>query len=254
VPEELKETPSMHHARFSVRTLASVVVVALPLTLVAIGCESSSSSSPSTAPDAQVSPFDAGGASDAPATDTSVPADASPGTDAADAADAALTTTLPFATGLGAGGTVLADGQIDPHWTVKDADGAALSAYVKTDALGYEGYWMAPSATSKFLSPFVDTVDPAPAGGTFTYTTTFVLGAEVDPSKVQLVVRYASDNAMTAITVNGTAVAAVTAGSYSAFDTVTVAAPFVMGTNRVALTVANTGGPTGMRAELDLTK
>ncbi len=231
------------------------MVVALSLALVAVGCESGSSSPANNLPDGQVTPFDGGGASDAAVVDSSIVTDASadaPG--AADAADAALTTTLPLATGVGAGGVVLADGQIDPHWSVKDADGAALTSYIKTDALGYEGYWMVPSATSKFISPFVDTVDPAPAGGTFTYTTTFALGAEVDLSQVQLVVRYASDNAMTGITVNGQAVASVAAGSYSAFESVTVTTPFIRGKNSVALTVANTGGPTGMRAELDLTK
>lgn len=137
---------------------------------------------------------------------------------------------------------------------MKDADGVALTSYVKTDALGYEGYWLAPSAASKFLSPFIDTVDPAPAGGGFTHTTSFVLGSEVDLSQVQLVVRYASDNAMTAIALNGQAIAEVSAGSYSAFTSVTVTTSFVRGKNSVALTVTNTGGPTGMRAELDLTK
>lgn len=237
--------------------VAAAVLGVVPFVLFALGCESSSSSPPGTVPDAQVTPFDGGGGpSDASVADTSVPVpgDASTGTDAADAADAGLTTILPFATGLGVNGAALADGQTDPHWTVKDGDGAALTPYVKTDALGYEGFWLAPSATSKFISPFVDTVDPAPAGGTFTYTTTFVLGADVDLSKVQLVVRYASDNAMTGISVNGTPVAAVTPGSYSGFDSVTVLTPFVKGANSVALTVANTGGPTGMRAELDLTK
>jgi len=241
----------MRSSKMSRVTIAAFA--ALPLALVALGCESSSTSPPSTAPDAQVTPFDAG-ASDAPVTDGSAATDAGPGVDAADAADTGLPTAAPFATGLGAGGMALADDQIDTHWSVKDAESVVLTSYVKTDPLGFAGTWLAPSATSKFISPFVDTVDPAPAGGTFTYTTTFVLGAEVDLSKVKLVVRYASDNAMTGITVNGTALVGVVAGSYFAFETVTVLTPFVRGTNSVALTVTNTGGPTGMRAELDLTK
>ena len=238
----------MKSSKMSRVTFAALA--ALPLALVVVGCESNATSPPSTAPDAQVTPFDAG-ASDAPLADTSLATDAGPGVDAA---DATLPTTTPFATGLGAGGMPLADDQTDTHWSVKDADNTVLTSYVKTDPLGFSGTWLPPSATSKFISPFVDTVDPAPAGGTFTYSTTFVLGAEVNLSKVKLVVRYASDNAMTGIKVNGTALVGVLAGSYFAFETVTVLTPFVRGANSVALTVTNTGGPTGMRAELDLTK
>lgn len=124
---------------------------------------------------------------------------------------------------------------------------------MQTDALGYPGYWLAPSTTSKFISPYSDTVDPT-GSGTFIYTTTFVLGPEVNLANVQLVIRYASDNQMTGIMVNGEALASVAAGGYNAFESRTITTGFVAGTNTIAFTVANSGGPTGMRAELDLTK
>ncbi|MBX3188962.1 MAG: hypothetical protein KF819_18220 [Labilithrix sp.] len=235
------------------RTMFSLLALSIPVVVVA-ACDGESSSGTTidagpvgvdvTTPDAPSNPSPP---------DSGTP-DATPdASDAADAADAAPVTSLPFATGLGANGVALADGQVDPHWTVKDATGAALTSYVQTDALGYIGYWLAPSATSKFISPFVDTVDPT-GSGVFTYATTFVLGPEVSLPDVELVIRYTSDNAMTAITVNGQAVDGVVGGSYSAFETVTVTTPFVRGTNTVSLTVSNSGGPTGMRAELDLTK
>lgn len=189
--------------------------------------------------------------------DTSVPPDTStPDTstpDAADAADAAPVTRVPFATGLGANGVALADQQVDPHWTVKDANNVALTTYVQTDALGYPGFWLAPSATSKFVSPFVDTVDPT-GMGIFTFTTTFVLGPEVVLGNVRLVARYASDNQMMAIVLNGQSIGAVNGGGYGAFESVTIMTPFVAGTNTIAFTIGNSGGPTGFRAELDLTK
>jgi hypothetical protein len=145
----------------------------------------------------------------------------------------------------------LADGAVDPHWTVMDGAANALTAYVQTDALGYPGYWMAPSATSKFISPFADTVDPS-GNGTFTYRTTFSLRAGVDAGAVAMVIRYASDNQVTAVTLNGQPIAGVVAGSYSTFETLNVTGPFSEGVNIVTIVVANQGGPTGLRAELDL--
>lgn len=233
----------------SAKKKAGVLAATIASMFVWVACETDSTSSGTT--------FDAGppgivdsAVPDAFVADAAVP-DASLPTLDADAADASPVTTVPFATGLGADGMPLVDGQIDPHWTVKDALENALTAYVQTDALGYTGYWLAPSATSKFISPFADTVDPT-GSGTFTYTTTFVLGDEVDLSKTQLTIRYASDNAMTNIALNGASVGAVAGGGYSAFETLTVTTGFARGANSVSFVVANSGGPTGMRAELDL--
>jgi hypothetical protein len=160
-------------------------------------------------------------------------------------------TTLPFNTGLDNARVALADLALDTHWTIKDASGKALSAYVQTDAQGFVGYWLAPSAKSKFLSPFVDTVDPGV--GPFTYTTTFSLANDVNLATTTLTVSYASDNATDSITLNGQAITGVTPGSYSAFVVLPITAPFVVGTNTISLVSSNSGGPTGFRAELALT-
>jgi hypothetical protein len=140
---------------------------------------------------------------------------------------------------------------VDTHWTVKDASGKALTAYVQTDALGFAGYWLRPSATSKFLSPFVDTVDPGV--GPFTYTTTFSLANDVNLATTMLSVSYASDNATDSITLNGQAIAGVTAGGYSSFVVLPITGPFVVGPNTISFVSSNAGGPTGFRAELALT-
>jgi hypothetical protein len=126
-----------------------------------------------------------------------------------------------------------------------------LSAYVQTDAQGFAGLWLAPSATSKFLSPFVDTVDPGV--GPFTYTTTFSLANDVNLTTTMLTVSYASDNATDSIKLNGQAITGVTPGSYSAFVVLPITAPFVVGPNTISLVSSNSGGPTGFRAELALT-
>jgi len=240
-------------------SLAPALLVALAIVpvIAVAACDSGSTSQGTPLPDADVpsSPDTGPSVVDATLPDTSapIPDAADDAVDAADAADSAVATSNPFATGLDATGTPMADGTVDTHWSVKDGAGTVLTSYVHTDALGYPGYWMAPSATSKFISPFVDTVDPS-GNGTFTYTTTFGLGPEVNLAGVQLVIRYASDNQMVGITLNGQTVAGVTAGSYSAFTSVTVTSSFVTGTNTVSFTVGNAGGPTGLRAELDLTR
>jgi hypothetical protein len=161
-------------------------------------------------------------------------------------------TALPFNTGLDKSRVALADVAVDPHWTVKNGAGKVFTAYVQTDALGFIGYWLAPSATSKFISPFMNTNDGA-AEGPFTYTTTFTLRTGVTLATTSLTVRYASDNATDSISLNGTAVPGVTAGSYGAFITLPIAGPFVEGTNTISFVSSNSGGPTGFRAELDLT-
>ena len=238
------------HGFPSMRIRSALVSASLPLfiALVSFACDSSESA-PAAVPDAAAPGFDAS----VPVPMPPVVVDVQPITDAGPDAATTVVTTLPRATGLGMDGMPLDDVQVDPHWTVKDANGVALTSYVQTDALGYPGYWQRPSTASKFISPFVDTVDPS-GNGTFTYTTTFVLGPEVTIANVHLTIRYVTDNTMTAIAINGESLPLVVAGSYTTFESRTETAHFKSGTNTIAFTVGNSAGPTGMRVELDLVK
>lgn len=182
----------------------------------------------------------AGDDDDAPSTSTVTPIDLKYGT------------TNPFATGVNDARVALADLAVDPHWTIKNGAGKAFTAYVQTDAKGFVGFWLAPSTTSKFLSPFMDTDDTA-VEGPFTYTTTFSLRTGVDLSGTSLSVSYANDNAMDSISLNGTAVPGVSAGGYGSFTILPITGPFLVGTNTIAFVSSNSGGPTGFRAELTLT-
>ncbi len=160
-------------------------------------------------------------------------------------------TTLPFNTGLDKNRIALADQVVDTHWTIKDASGNPRMAYAQSNAQGFPGIWLAPSATSKFVSPFVDTVDPGV--GPFTYTTTFSLASDANLAATTLQVSYASDNATSSIALNGTAIAGVTPGGDTAFTVLQITAPIVVGPNTISFVSSNTGGPTGFRAELVLT-
>lgn len=152
-----------------------------------------------------------------------------------------------YATGLGTDGVALPDHEIDPHWSVRWSGGEELTAYVQTEATGYEGFWMRPSSSSKFISPFIDTIDPS-GSGQFIYSTDFVL--ESIPNQEYLAVSTANDNQLVAVTVNGHALDDVGAGSYSSFQVLNVPAEHLAtGNNVLEFTVGNSGGPTGFRAE-----
>jgi hypothetical protein len=232
-------------------SLAVVVTVAL------FACTSSTNGGSGSGFDAGAG-FDGGvskpdgGAPPPPPPAPPPPSDA--GADADADADTVFTTVPPFDTGVDGTGAQLADDQIDAHWTVKDSGNVALTSYVKTDALGYPGYWMQPAAStkSKFITPFSDTVDPS-GTGVFTYRTTFTLRTGVDLGAVTLVVKYASDNSVSDVRLNGNAAPSIVGGSYTTFETVTFTTGFVVGPNAVEIVVANQGGPTGLRSEIDLT-
>lgn len=224
---------------------------ALLASFVLAACTEESSTSSAPVAPTSTGTVDSGGppvAQNDASTDAGAPVDS--GVDANDSA-ASITTTQPFNTGVDANRAALADDAVDTHWTVKDANGTVLTAYVKTDALGYPGYWMAPTTTSKFISPFTDTVDPT-GSGTFTYTTTFTLKTGANLATAKLKISYASDNAMTAISLNGQAVADVVAGGYSTYEVRELTGTLVVGTNTISFSAANSGGPTGFRAELEL--
>lgn len=154
---------------------------------------------------------------------------------------------LLHATGLGSDDTPLADGEVDPHWSVRLNGGSELTPYVQTEATGYVGFWMRPSETSKFISPFSDTIDSS-GNGQFIYETAFTL---VDaPAAQDLMIYCASDNEMLSVEVNGNALSGVVGGSYSTFQALAVPADFLTtGANAIEFLVNNSGGPTGFRAE-----
>ena len=162
---------------------------------------------------------------------------------------AALADVGLYSTGVGNGGLPLATGMTDPHYTVSGASGAA---YAVDDAAGYVGYWLAPSSTSKWLTPRIDAGgfagDGDPAGADYLYTTHFDLSG-IDLTTASLSGLAAADNAITEIFLNGAPIgfAAVGYGSLSGFA---IASGFVPGLNVLAFAVSNYNGPTGFRAEL----
>lgn len=152
-----------------------------------------------------------------------------------------------FSTGLGADGTVLALGAVDPHYRL--ADGSAV--YGVNDAAGFPGYWMAPSSSSKWITVQVDSGGYAAdlgAGATYTFRTQFDLSG-YDTSTASLSGGVAADNQVVDVRLNGQSLG-VSWSSYSSFASFVASSGFVAGVNTLDFVIDNWSGPTGLRTEL----
>lgn len=153
-----------------------------------------------------------------------------------------------FSTGLDASGTVLAIGDIDPHYRLVDGS----SVYGVNDAAGFPGYWMAPSGSSKWITVQVDSGGYAAdlgAGATFTVRTQFDLSG-YDLGSAVLNGRVAADNQVVDVLLNGQSLG-VNWSSYGSFANFTAMTGFAAGVNTLDFIVDNWGGPMGLRTELD---
>jgi peptidoglycan hydrolase-like protein with peptidoglycan-binding domain len=165
-----------------------------------------------------------------------------------------------FATGFDQDGQILADGAVDPHWSIiaTPAGPTATDAYATisaTSAWPIGQAWLRNSDASRWVSPQADeSIGDAP--GFYTYRTKIDLGG-YDPASVWLVVRVAVDNALVGAGLNGTALP-VSAVGFTSFTTFEVTGPFQAGINTLDLIIRNDvtqsnpsqPNPSGLRVEL----
>lgn len=157
-------------------------------------------------------------------------------------------------TGVAADGTLLADGEADPHYSLfQNPDGEANApalVHGSTIAPIVTGPWLASSATSKWISSRLDSANAA--GGDYVYRATLNLTG-FDPSTVTLSGGWTSDNTGKGIRVNGTATGLTSPGAFGALTPFTVDstnATFVSGVNTIDFVVENTtAGYTGLRVD-----
>jgi PEP-CTERM motif len=153
-----------------------------------------------------------------------------------------------FNTGVNNAGATLSTGAIDTHFVLVTASGTAPT-YAVDDAYGYTGYWMGPSSTSKWVTSLVTggEAGDVPAAN-YIYQTTFDLtGFNVATASLQG--RMAADNEITGVQLNG-ANTGLTAYGYDSFAPFSISGGFVPGINTLQFIVNNSGGPSGLRAEL----
>ncbi|MBS0505413.1 MAG: PEPxxWA-CTERM sorting domain-containing protein [Proteobacteria bacterium] len=136
---------------------------------------------------------------------------------------------------------------IDDAWTLNGG-----SAFIGSPI---NPAWQANDGTSRWLTPTANgnaDLDPT-APGFYSYTLNFSL-AGFDPASASLSGRFAVDNTVDSITLNGVSLGSGGACcSFASGGTFSANSGFVAGTNTLTFTVRNfaqaTGNPTGLRVE-----
>ena len=159
-----------------------------------------------------------------------------------------------YGTGLAPDGTLLAAGEVDPHYKMTaspDADYPGPDALVVNDAWPVQaGVWLLNGPDSKWIGPQADQ-GTGNAEGDYTYTTTFDLTG-YDVSKIKLVGAWAVDNTGTDILLNGTSTGITSAG-FNSMTPFTITNGLVAGKNTLVFKVTNlpaTPNPTAIRVDL----
>lgn len=173
------------------------------------------------------------------------------------AADLTVYEPIPdlYSTGLDDARAPLADGAVDPHYTlIENPDVQSTDAIVQDTSVFpiSDGTWLPVSSTSKWIGPKFNTVDSAV--GIFVYRTTFDI-TDRDPSTVIIEGRWSTDNAGNEIRVNGVATANAPNTGFNLWTPFAIKGTevdLVAGVNTIDFVVENVAaiGYTGLRAEI----
>ena len=147
---------------------------------------------------------------------------------------------------IAGGGSASAGTVADANW--------ALGGGTAWNTNTINGAWLANNATSRWLTPASNgnqSFDPA-ADGVYTYALSFDL-AGFAPATAAFTGRFATDNQVTQILLNGVQLNQAGLGSFNIWTAFSADAGFVGGLNSLAFTVRNlrqaSGNPTGLRVE-----
>lgn len=155
-----------------------------------------------------------------------------------------------FDTGVGPDHAILEDAAVDPHYVLSvNPDGTAPDAIVEDSTLFpiVTGPWKANTDLSKWIGPRVET--SGAAGGDYTYRMTFSLNG-FDPSTAFLSGTWVSDNAGTAVILNGIVTGVTNPGNFDTLNPFTITSGFQNGDNVLEFKVNNASlGYTGLRVE-----
>lgn len=156
-----------------------------------------------------------------------------------------------YNTGVDANGVATTGNGADLHWTLSDSP-----AYTgATNGSFPIGPWLAETSTSRWVTPTSDAANLFDAvDNTYAFTETFSL-AGYDATTAAFAGRFADDNSVDSITLNGVALAASGGGytSWTSFDS--TGGSFNAGVNTLTFVVRNFGNggnqnPAGLLVEL----
>ena len=159
-----------------------------------------------------------------------------------------------FNTGVDNTGALAPRGSVDLHYTLEASPDplypgpAALVLFDGVWPVG-GGTYMENGPASAWISPALNGTNLA--GGNYTYRTAFQLPAGLDPATAWIQGKWASDNGIVDILLNGTTLAPSGSGNFTSFSGFTGSYGFVPGSNSLEFIVANgDGSPHAFRAEL----
>ena len=163
-----------------------------------------------------------------------------------------------FNTGVDNLGVLLADGTVDPHYTLTvsaDPIDTGPSAFVVTPNGFPFPPWIAQGPNSKWIAPKTDQT-VGDNFGTYVYRITFSL-AGFDPATATISGQYTTDNNGIDVLINGLSTGQTTPlTAYSAFFPLSITSGFVAGVNTIDFVLFNDPGsppgnnPTGLRVEI----
>lgn len=157
----------------------------------------------------------------------------------------------------GASGTTVSGVTTDNNWTI---NGSTTHAFITNSGFPIGSPWIANSSTSMWISPAFDynagNSDPV---AQFTYETHFDLSGLANPTTASFLFRFAVDNDLIDVRVNGTSIGPVLPGFFAYFTgPVTISssnAAFISGINTLDFVTQNTPAiiqnPAGLRVEFD---
>jgi hypothetical protein len=158
-----------------------------------------------------------------------------------------LTVTGLFNSGVDANRVPLANGAIDPHWSITSGPIAGNAIAVTAGNSAPIPPWLGDNTASAWIAPTVDTNGPE---GNYVYQTTF--NAAAGGLYLQIQGNMASDNDVIDILLNGVSVATPSGVGFGGFTPFDITGLSVAGVNTLAFVVSNfapSNNPTGFRVE-----
>src|SRR5262245_2493386 len=159
-----------------------------------------------------------------------------------------------FNTGMDDSRALLAESQVDPHYTITaSADPSFTGPDAFTLLPGFPvGPWIEEGPNSRWIAPQASQAT-GNAPGLYTFRTTFDL-TDRDPATAQITGLVSADNDLVAVRLNGTALGIMASG-FNAFHSFTIGlgSAFVAQTNTLEFDVSNAGdtvNPIGFRVEM----
>jgi len=153
-----------------------------------------------------------------------------------------------YSTGVDNANADLNDGNSDGHWTVSSGS-APNPAKVVNGGTWLFQYWVANTSSSRWIAPAANEDAGPDAPGQYVYSTNFSVS---NPGSLTIQGRFATDDALSAIKINGQTVSGVSTGGFGGWTSFSIGSGLVSGTNTLQFVTNNLGSgpnPDGLQVQ-----